>query len=329
MSRSPNRRSGPPTAQRRGAAGGGSRTGQTPRQPGWRPQTSRRRPLLFSGLAGFVVIAVVAAIVIVKLSSGGGTKTPTNQTGVSDAQVITAATSVPISVLDKVGLGSDLSSSVLPPMKIRPGSPLLTSAGKPEILYMGAEYCPYCGAERWAMVVALSQLGKFSNLHTTSSSSTDLYPNTPTFTFYKSTYTSQYISFVPVEQETRSQAPLQKPTAEQTKLFNTYEATPYLQKGQSQGIPFVDIGNRFLMIGPSYSPSYLHSGTSTTASALPIGTVAGSLSLASTPIAKVVDAAANYYLAAICSMTHNTPAKVCNAPGPKKAEAALAAEKSP
>ena len=43
------------------------------------------------------------------------------------------------------------------------GAPL-TSGGKPEMLYIGAEYCPYCAAERWAMIVALSRFGTFSGL---------------------------------------------------------------------------------------------------------------------------------------------------------------------
>ena len=33
--------------------------------------------------------------------------------------------------------------------------------GKREILYVGANYCPYWAAERWAMVMELSQFGTF------------------------------------------------------------------------------------------------------------------------------------------------------------------------
>ncbi len=78
----------------------------------------------------------------------------------------------------------------------------LTSGGKPEVLYLGGEYCPYCAAQRWAMVNALSRFGTFSGLTTTHSSSTDVDPNTPTWTFYKSTYTSNYLVFTPVEEYT-------------------------------------------------------------------------------------------------------------------------------
>lgn len=279
-------------------------------------------------VAGFVVITAVAAIVAVKISSSKGPAG--NPSGASDADVVHAASTVPLAVLDQVGLGSDLSAQVSPPMKILSGSRPLTLAGKPEILYEGAEFCPYCAAQRWAIVVALSEVGRFSNLRTISSkSSPEVYPDTPTFTFYKSTYESPYVSFVAVEEETRSETPLQSPTPEESKLFSEYEKSPYLQKGEIPGIPFVDLGNRYLIIGPSYSPGYLHSASGDTAPPLPIGTVAGGLSMASTSIAKVVDGTANYILGGICWMTNNRPVKVCASAGPRQAEAVLAAERSP
>ena len=41
----------------------------------------------------------------------------------------------------------------------------LMSGGKPEVFYAGSEACPFCGVQRWGMIVALSQFGTFSNLH--------------------------------------------------------------------------------------------------------------------------------------------------------------------
>ena len=74
--------------------------------------------------------------------------------------------------------------------------------GKPELLYIGAEYCPFCAAQRWAMVAALSRFGTFSNLSLTHSASADVYPDTPTFSFYQSTYSSKYLTFTSVETNT-------------------------------------------------------------------------------------------------------------------------------
>ena len=37
--------------------------------------------------------------------------------------------------------------------------------GKPALLYIGSEGCPYCGMQRWGLIVVLARFGKFSNLH--------------------------------------------------------------------------------------------------------------------------------------------------------------------
>jgi Domain of unknown function (DUF929) len=54
------------------------------------------------------------------------------------------------------------------------GQPELMADGKQELLYMGGEYCPFCGAERWAIVAALSGFGTLSGLHFIHSSPTDV-----------------------------------------------------------------------------------------------------------------------------------------------------------
>ena len=85
--------------------------------------------------------------------------------------------------------------------------------------------------ERWALVLALSRFGSFSDLGLTTSSSTDVYPNTPTFSFHGSTYSSQYLAFDGVE--TTSNVPnadgyaaLDTPTAEEQALQGKYDAPP-------------------------------------------------------------------------------------------------------
>ena len=121
-------------------------------------------------------------------------------------QVVSSMTSLSPSDLDAVGTGS--ANNLIKKVS---GTPLSGPDGHPEVFYLGAEYCPYCAAERWPMIVALSRFGTFSGLKTTSSSSTDIYPNTPTFTFHGATYTSQYVDFVSVETTDRNQNPLESP----------------------------------------------------------------------------------------------------------------------
>lgn len=267
-------------------------------------------------ISATVVILIVGAIVVVKLTGG-----PAKQgaTGVAPADVVQAATTVPASDLASVGLAPGQVTGI--PEQINKPPALLTLGGKPEVLYVGAEYCPFCAAQRWSMVVALSRFGTFRGLQTTSSSSTDVYPSTQTFSFVGSTYTSKYLSFVPVETATNTYRPLQKLTSAEGKVFFKYDVPPYsgsANSTSSQGnpIPFVDYGNRYVEVGASYSPQILQG--------LSLGTIAGSLTVPGSPVAKGIEGGANYLTAALCKLTNAQPATVCSAPYIAQAEATLA-----
>ena len=74
---------------------------------------------------------------------------------------------------------------------------------------------------------ALSRFGTFTNLKITHSSAKDVYPNTETFSFYGSTYQSQYLSFDGVEMTTNepsgsSYKTLQTPTQQQVDTWQKY-----------------------------------------------------------------------------------------------------------
>jgi hypothetical protein len=266
----------------------------------------RNRVLIVSS-AVVLVIVIVVVFVVVKANSKPSSSTSANgPTGSALAKVVSDTTSVPASTLTAVGAGSVST----PPAALTNGTPL-TSGGKPEMLYVGAEYCPYCAFERWGMIVALSRFGTFTGLSTKHSSSTDAYPNTPTWTFYKSTYTSKYLVFTPVEETTNvadssspgGYTPLQSPTAAQEALLAKYDAPPYVPSADKGAIPFVYLGGHYLISGASALPSVL-SGKSW-------ATIASSLKDASSAEAKAVDGTANYITAAICKMTGNQPSNVC------------------
>ena len=126
----------------------------------------RRRILIASGSV-VVVLAVVLAFVVIKLNSKPAAgNSPNGPTGAALASVVSTVTSVPASALDTVGAGGG--SVTAKPTSISGAA--LTANGKPEVFYLGAEYCPYCAAERWAMIVALSRFGTFSGLSTVHSS---------------------------------------------------------------------------------------------------------------------------------------------------------------
>jgi thiol-disulfide isomerase/thioredoxin len=257
-----------------------------------------RNRVLWASSAVVVVIAIVVAFVVVQAnkktpaSSGSATGTVLSHSTIGNI------TSVPAATLNAVGTGTANPKSII---KI-PGSPL-TSNGKPEVLYIGAEYCPYCAAERWAMAVALSRFGTFTGLNGIHSSPTDTYPNTPTLTFYQSTYSSKYITFTPVEEQTVQKTTLQTPTAQQQQLIAKYDAPPYVSQTYAGSIPFVDFGNQYMISGASYSPQVLAGQTWTQ--------VATALQSPSSAIAKGADGAANLITAAICKMTNNQPATAC------------------
>jgi hypothetical protein len=262
-------------------------------------------------LAGGSVVAVVAIVLVIvfvglhKSSGGGSSNIPV--TGVAlPASVSTNVTTVPASTLDTVGAGS-LSSGL--PIKPASGA-TLTSGGHPEMLYIGAEYCPYCAAMRWSMAVALSRFGTLSPLHGIYSSSSDVDAHTATLTFYKSSYTSNYLTFTPVENETVTKAPLQNTTSAQLALWQKYGSSP-----QGLGYPFIDIGNKYVITGPTYDPAVLKG--------LTWAQIAADLHNPSSAVAKAADGTANLITAAICKMTNGQPGSVCTSAAVTKASAAL------
>jgi Domain of unknown function (DUF929) len=167
---------------------------------------------------------------------------------------------------------------------------------------MGAEFCPYCAAERWSMVMWLSRFGTFKNLHEIESSSTDIDADTHTFTFYKSTYTSQYIDFNSNEVEDRNSAPLQTMSAATTKIVDDWDKTPYTaEAGQ---FPFIDIGGVWTLLTTSYDPAVL--------AGLSWNQIGNDLSDPTSQVAKDIIGNANILTAATCIATGDTPSSVCS-----------------
>jgi hypothetical protein len=264
----------------------------------------RRRILIASGSI-IAVIAVVVVFIVVKANNKPAASSSNGPTGSALASVVSKVTSVPASTLDKIGAGS-FTGKIQP---VQGGTPL-TSGGKPEMLYMGAEYCPYCAAERWSMIMALSRFGTFSGLSTVHSSTTDTPSNISTFTFHGSSYTSKYLTFTPVEMQTNvldsstgNYPILEKPTSAQQALLTKYDAPPYVSSADAGAIPFIYFGGKYLSIGASYDATVL-SGKSWTQ-------IASALNDPNSAIAKAIGGTANYITAAICKMTGNQPSSAC------------------
>ena len=274
-----------------------------------RARQRRRRILLIS-----VIAVVVALLVVVYFIAAAGSDPYTKYIGQPVSQtVLGQVTGVSDSTLNAIGTPTGVS----PPAKIS-GS-LLTSGGKPEVLYVGGEFCPFCAIERWAIIVALSHFGTFSGLQYMLSSSTDLNANTPTFTFANVTYTSSYITFVAVEEYGRAgQSDVRQTlTAAQTSLVSQYDTCSASATQSTGGIPFVDIANQYAVnCGAQFElpdqSQYLTSPSQPNIIGMNWTQIASQLNTPGSPIAQLVDGAANYLISAICNIDGGQPGSVCN-----------------
>ena len=243
------------------------------------------------------MIGLVAVIIVVGSLIGGliflyhPSTTTTVPIGVLGTQIsfplYENLTNVSFSTLATIGNGG---SGVAPPTAIT--SAPLTDGTKPEVLYIGAEFCPYCAAERWALVVALSKFGNFTNLEYMQSAADD--GNIATLTFLNANYSSKYLAFVTVENEDRDHNNLQTPTGAEETLWQEFNPNSY---------PFVDIGGQYDIVTSQYT-----FGDLTNLNWTQIGS---QLNNASSPTAKAIDGAANTLIASFCSITKQMPSSVC------------------
>lgn len=264
-----------------------------------------------------VVIVVGASLVFVFAKGTKSSATdPIKGRKDAPASLVKKVTTVSTDVTNKVGAGTVTSL----PTKL-PGPTLVTKDGKPRIIYQGAEYCPYCATERWGMVNALSRFGTFSKLKITTSAgltqngTPEVFPNTATFSFYGSTYKSDYVQFEPVEERTNSYGDLEKPTAEQSDLLGKYDSPPYVDQQSAGAIPFIDFANQYLISGASYDATVLKDNTH--------AQIAAAMNDPSTAIAKGAIGTANVMTATICSTTNNKPSNVCDQPAIKSIQSQL------
>jgi cytoskeletal protein RodZ len=265
----------------------------------------QRQKLLTIGGISTVVLVVVAVIVVIAVSGKSTKKNATTGRSVAPVASVKQVTSVAPADTAK----ADTSSVSSPPTAITGDA--LTFDGKPGVLYYGAEYCPYCAAERWPFVEALSRFGTWSGLDQTTSSATDVHPNTATFSFLNAKYSSPYISLQTVESEDNEGKALQQPTAAQKAIVAKYDT-----KGT---IPFIDFGNKYAINGATYDSGALDGKS--------FDEIAAAVPDPNTDIGKAVLGNANVMTAAICDMTGNKPANVCTTSTITKLQTALKNQK--
>jgi Domain of unknown function (DUF929) len=187
----------------------------------------------------------------------------------------------------------------------------LATAGKPEVFYAGSEACPFCGVQRWGMIIALSQFGTFSNLHLMQSVPTTP-PQVTTFTFFGSSFHSPYVSFVPVEVWSNVPAfpglvRLQPLTHPESALLHEFD--PSIET------PFIDVANRFITDSSTVDPQLIaHKSWTQLAAAL---TDPGNVST------QAIAGEAEVLTAEVCEATAGNPASVCSSTVVQQYETAL------
>jgi thiol-disulfide isomerase/thioredoxin len=170
--------------------------------------------------------------------------------------------------------------------------------GKLFIFFMGAEHCPYCAAERWAIVRALQKFGQWNGLKQTISAARDEpFLNLPTYDFTEATYTSSHIEFVSKETKNREFKPLQKLLKSEEKLVRKYNPNKY--------IPFLLISGRFMQVGAGFTPKIFIGHT--------FRQTETELKKQESEIRKTIDAEANIISALMC--ISGLPPELCKETG--------------
>ena len=266
-------------------------------------QAKQQNPMLLAigGIVGLLV--VIAALVGAKLLQSS--PKPAKRTGLAPASVVHDVSTVPAATFNTIGAVKGIGGMS------RIGGTPLEQGGKPVVLYIGAEYCPFCAAERWPLVAALSRFGTFTDLGATHSATNDVYPNTPTFSFKNAKYASKYLALQTVElygnRPVNGQyPPLQRPTAQQNAL---------IQKHDPKGtIPFIYLG-KYLQTDASYNPQIL--------AGMSMQQVAHAMRDTNTDQSIAILGTANQITAALCAQTGGQPGNVCSTPGVTAAAAHL------
>jgi hypothetical protein len=283
-------------------------------QPDPRP---RNRTARFAWTATVVILVAVVALMIYALSGSPSTPQVVHRT-ITSSDVVSTLAGVPPAVSDSIGVSSPRTPLV--PPTVLTGQPSLRSGGKPEVLYVGAEFCSFCGSERWALIVALSRFGHFTDLRDMQSAPSSVFPGIQTFSFVGTTYASRYITFAGVElfsdvaNANGVFTRIAKLTPAQSAVVNRYGIAP--PGGPSAGVlPFVDINNQMVTSTSGFSPAVIERQSQVA--------IAGELSQPDTATGQAIVASANYLTAGICAATGQQPASICTSKGVRAAAEAL------
>ncbi|HUX85490.1 MAG TPA: DUF929 family protein [Chloroflexota bacterium] len=189
----------------------------------------------------------------------------------------------------------------------RVADPAVTPGQPVPVFFLSALYCPFCGAERWALVDALGRFGTWSNLNPSQSTAgVDGIAAVPTYDFVHAHYNSRYAAFTPRDVADAQGNPLEPLQPEERTLVNRYDP--------DGGIPFLMIDGAFTQLSSGYSPGLL-AGKS-------FAQVQGEVT-SNTADGQAIHHEADVITALICEADGGQPRNVCDAPSVRALMAAL------
>ena len=256
-------------------------------------QAAQRRSRMF--IIGGIVAAVAVIVVLIIVVAGGSKGLPRKAAPLAAVnQMNGVPTSVMVDGATKVG-AQGLQYAV----KAAGGT--LTKNGKPEVLFIGAEFCPICAAERWPMTMALMKFGTFTNLQQTHSAIRD--GNVGTWSYYGATYTSQYLTFQPYEIYTNQPSGGYYKALE--KLPADAQANWTANLGSNLTFPFVNFAGKEALETAQFNPSTIYNHS--------FDTILGAVGSNDQTTGANIDAAAAVFTKYLCGITNDQPSDVCSA----------------
>jgi hypothetical protein len=260
---------------------------------------TRRRRVIAVALA---IVAAIAVTGCASPASSTGTGSQVAQVSPAVAKLVAEVTGIPFAA-------SDENWATVPIVQASTlAGPALTEDGRPEVLYVSTQFCPYCATENWALLIALGRFGTFTGVNEIRSA---IYPPIPpidTWTFYRSSYTSNYLAFVPVETYSNvlvspTASPLKATSYRVLQKLTPAERAVFDKIDKRRLTPLTDLGGKTELLGSPVFPYPLeHLTWSQLVTALRAHRGAA---------AEQIIGAADYITAELCILTGNKPASAC------------------
>ena len=171
--------------------------------------------------------------------------------------------------------------------------------GRLPVLFVGAQYCVFCAAERWALVEALERFGTLSHISPSQSAVADgVSAPIPTYDLTRVQFASPLVDFQHVDVADQHGNPLQQLTATQQAMLDRYDP--------QGGIPFLDIGDVYVQVSSGYAPSLLQG--------LSFAQVKQALTDPASTVGQTIHQEGTRITTLICKLTGSTPQAVCQDP---------------